>query len=98
MATLKEDVKDVSISLAYDLMLVALIFSWITAIVLALLEISLWLVFGFFLIGCGLFFAVIYVGQKYKENEEKEVKEEVNTSEQATKIEDQKEKVENKGY
>ncbi len=75
MATIKEDVKDVSISLAYDLLIVLFILSWIAAIVLALLEVSLWLVFGFFLIGCGLFFAVIYLGQKYKEKEEGEEEE-----------------------
>ncbi|MBN1329776.1 MAG: hypothetical protein JXA54_09910 [Candidatus Heimdallarchaeota archaeon] len=91
MATLKEDVKDVSISLAYDLLLVALIFSWITAIVLALLEISLWLVFGFFLIGCGLFFSVIYIGQKYKEKEEQEEKDDVSILKQDSIIEEQKE-------
>lgn len=69
MTSIKEDVKDVSISLALDLMLVVLIISWILAIVLTILEVSLWIVFGIFLVGCGLFFALLYL---FKKEEEKE--------------------------
>ncbi len=69
MTSIKEDVKDVSLALAYDLMLVVLIVCWVVAIVLALLEVSLWIVFGAFLLGCGLFFALLYFAKKEEEKE-----------------------------
>ncbi|NHJ33525.1 MAG: hypothetical protein FK732_11760 [Asgard group archaeon] len=83
MTTLKEDAKDVGLALGFDLMLVAIIFCWVAAIVLALLEVTLWVVFGVFLLGCGFFFAVIYFSKK-SEEKEKEQKEE--TTEEQTEI------------
>ena len=71
MTSIKEDVKDVSIALAFDLMLVILIVCWVLAIVLALLEVSLWIVFGLFLVGCGLFFALLYFSKREEEKEKK---------------------------
>ena len=70
MTSLKQDAKDIGISLAYDLLLVFLIVLWIVAIVLALLEISMWIVIGLFLVGCGLFFALLYFSKKQEEKEQ----------------------------
>lgn len=75
MSTLKEDAKDVGLALVFDLMLVAIILCWILAVVLALLEVTLWIVFGVFLLGCGFFYVVIYFSRKSEEEEkEKEQK------------------------
>ena len=71
MSTLKEDAKDVGLSIAFDLMLVAFVVCWTAAILLALFEVSIWVVFGVFLLGCGIFFAMLYFSQKI-ENKEKE--------------------------
>lgn len=71
MSTLKEDAKDVGLALVFDLMLVAIIFCWVLAIVLALLEVTLWIVFGIFLLGCGFFYVVIYFAKKSEEEEQK---------------------------
>jgi predicted membrane protein len=75
MSTLKEDVKDVGLALVFDLMLVFIILFWVLAIVLALLEVTLWVVFGVFLIGCGFFFAVLYFSKKTEEKEKLEKEE-----------------------
>ncbi|NHJ49719.1 MAG: hypothetical protein FK733_18150 [Asgard group archaeon] len=84
MSTLKEDAKDVGLSIAFDLMLVAFVVSWVAAILLALFEVSLWVVFGVFLVGCGIFFAMLYFSQKL-ESKEKEaevtLEDEADTSE-----------------
>ncbi|NHK31548.1 MAG: hypothetical protein FK730_09365 [Asgard group archaeon] len=82
MTTLKEDVKDVSLAIAFDLMLVAFVVCWVIAIILAFLEISLWVVFGLFLLGCGIFFALIYLSRK---SEEKELEKEQETAEEEQK-------------
>ncbi|NHJ85353.1 MAG: hypothetical protein FK734_07810 [Asgard group archaeon] len=71
MTSLKQDAKDIGLALAYDLMLVFLIVLWIIAIVLALLEISMWIVLGLFLVGCGMFFALLYFSKKHEEKEQK---------------------------
>ena len=68
--TLKEDVKDVSLSLVYDFLLVAMIFSWLFAILFVLIEVSLWIVFGFFLLGFGFLTGVMWFNRKYAEDEE----------------------------
>ncbi len=67
MTTLKEDAKDIGLSVAYDLMLVAFVICWVMAIILAFLEISIWIVFGVFLLGCGIFFALLHFTQKNDE-------------------------------
>ena len=77
MTTLREDTKDIAISIGYDFLLVALLLCWLGAIILALVEVSLWVVFGVFLVGCGIFFAMLYIGSKA---ESKEKKEKVQTS------------------
>jgi len=69
MSTLKQDVTDVSLSLVYDFLLVALIFSWMAAILLALIEVSLWIVFGIFLLGCGFLSGILYFNRKSEEEE-----------------------------
>ena len=69
MTTLKEDAKDVGLALVFDFLLVAFILCWVLALLLALLEVTLWVVFGVFLLGCGIFFLVLYFSKK---NEEKE--------------------------
>jgi positive regulator of sigma E activity len=74
MTTLKEDAKDVGLSLVFDFMLVAIILCWILAIVLALLEVTLWVVFGVFLLGCGFFFLVMYFSKKSEEKEKSKEK------------------------
>ena len=84
MSTIKEDVKDVDIALIFDLMLIAIILCWVLAIVLALLEVTLWIVFGVFLLGCGFFFVVIYFSRKSEEEEQK--KEEENVKEDNSEI------------
>ncbi|MCG3252350.1 MAG: hypothetical protein KAX09_00760 [Candidatus Heimdallarchaeota archaeon] len=84
MSTIKEDVKDVGIALIFDLMLIAIILCWVLAIVLALLEVTLWIVFGVFLLGCGFFFVVIYFSRKSEEEEQK--KEEENVKEDNSEI------------
>ena len=85
MSTLKEDAKDVGLALVFDLMLVAIIFCWALAVVLALLEVTLWIVFGVFLLGCGFFYLVIYFSRK-SEEEEKQKKEEENVKEDQSEI------------
>jgi membrane protein implicated in regulation of membrane protease activity len=77
MTTLKEDAKDVSLSVAYDLMLVAFVVCWVIAVILAFLEISLWIVFGLFLLGCGIFFALIYLSRKSEEKEQEKQEEQL---------------------
>ena len=77
MSTLKEDAKDVGLALAFDFMLVAIIICWVLALVLALLEVTLWVVFGVFLLGCGFFFLVLYLSKRHEEKEkEKEASKE----------------------
>ncbi|MCK5157818.1 MAG: hypothetical protein KAR08_01570 [Candidatus Heimdallarchaeota archaeon] len=77
MSTLKEDAKDVGLALVFDLMLIAIILCWVLAVVLALLEVTLWIVFGVFLLGCGFFYVVIYFTRKSKEEEEEEEKQKI---------------------
>lgn len=77
MSTIKEDAKDVGLALVFDLMLVAIILCWVLAIVLALLEVTLWIVFGVFLLGCGFFFVVVYFARKSEEEEQKKKEENV---------------------
>ncbi|MCK5046455.1 MAG: hypothetical protein KAJ76_02495 [Candidatus Heimdallarchaeota archaeon] len=87
MSTLKEDAKDVGLALVFDLMLIAIILCWVLAVVLALLEVTLWIVFGVFLLGCGFFYVVIYFTRKSKEEEEEKQKiEEENVKEDQSEI------------
>ncbi|MEA2071066.1 MAG: hypothetical protein U9O98_07225 [Asgard group archaeon] len=83
MSSWKEDFKFAAINLAYDYAIVLLTIFWVTAIVLALLEISLWIVFGLFFLGCVTFYAIRVIfepeGQKKQPQptiEPKEVEEE----------------------
>ena len=85
MTTLKEDTKDVGLSVAFDLMLVAFVVCWVMAIILALLGISIWIVFGIFLLGCGIFFALLYFSRKSEEQEQKESEEEPKIPEEQLK-------------
>ncbi len=77
MSTLKEDAKDVGLALVFDLMLVAILLCWGLAVVLALLEVTLWIVFGVFLLGCGFFYVVIYFSRKSEEEEKQKKEEEI---------------------
>jgi hypothetical protein len=87
MSTLKEDAKDVGLSLAFDLMLVAFVVCWIAAVLLAIFEISLWVVFGVFLLGCGIFFAMLYFSQKL-EAKEKEADEPIESEVDQEKLDE----------
>lgn len=73
MVSWKDEFKQAGIELGYDLLLVGLLISWITAITLVILEISLWYVFGFFLLGCIFLFSMIYVYNKYGKEETDEI-------------------------
>ncbi|MCF2144099.1 MAG: hypothetical protein K9W42_10390 [Candidatus Heimdallarchaeota archaeon] len=69
MTTLKEDTKEIAIAIGYDFLIVAFLFSWIAAIILALVEISLWVVFGVFLLGCLFFFSVVVISKNQEQAE-----------------------------
>ena len=77
MVSWKDEFKQAGIELGFDLLLVGLIICWIAAIVLAILEISLWVVFGFFLLGCIFLFSMFYVSSKYGDDEDEEIEEDV---------------------
>ena len=77
MVSWKEEFKQAGIELGFDLLLVGLIICWIAAIVVAILEISLWVVFAFFLLGCVFLFSMFYVARKYgDDDDEEEIEEE----------------------
>jgi membrane protein implicated in regulation of membrane protease activity len=82
MVNWKEDLKKAGIAVVFDFMVIGLIMIWVAAIILALLEISLWVVFGLFLIGCILLFTIRYF---FDEKEEPENGEE--QKEQAEQVE-----------
>jgi hypothetical protein len=86
MTTLKEDAKEVGISLAFDFMLVAFVISWAAAIFLALIEVSLWVVFGVFLLGCGIFFGMLYLSRKIEEKEKEQEETEEKPTEDTSEV------------
>jgi len=69
MTTLREDTKEVAIAIGYDFLIVAFLFSWVIAIVLALVEVSLWVVFGIFLLGCLFFYTAIVISKRQADSE-----------------------------
>ncbi len=71
MVSWKDEFKQAGIELGYDLLLVALIICWIAAIVTAILEVSLWIVFGLFFIGCVFLFSMFTVSRNSDEAEKK---------------------------
>lgn len=72
MVQWKDEFKQAGLELGYDLMLVAVIISWIAAIVLVILEISLWYVFGFFFLGCIFLYSMFYYSNSVNEKEKAE--------------------------
>lgn len=67
----KEEFKQAGLELGFDLLLVALIICWVAAIVTAILEISLWIVFGLFFLGCVFLFSMFTVSRNSEEAEKK---------------------------
>lgn len=85
MVSWKDEFKHAGIELGYDLLLVALVICWVAAVVTAILEITLWIVFGLFLLGCVFLFSMFYVSKKYDENEKEEQSEELKVEKQPSK-------------
>lgn len=72
MVSWKEEFKQAGIELGYDLLLVLLVISWVAAIVTAILEVSLWIVFGLFFLGCIFLYSMFYIAKRVEEKEEME--------------------------
>ena len=72
MVQWKDEFKQAGLELAYDLMLVAVIVFWVIALVLVILEASLWYVFGFFFLGCIFLFSMFYYSNTINEKEKAE--------------------------
>ncbi|NHJ05611.1 MAG: hypothetical protein EAX90_12365 [Candidatus Heimdallarchaeota archaeon] len=73
MVQWKDEFKQAGLELGYDLMLVAVIISWVAAIILVILEISLWYVFGFFFLGCIFLYSMFYYSKSINEKEKEEL-------------------------
>ena len=80
VVTWKEDIKQAGVELGYDLLLVAVIICWIAAVVTAILEVYLWIVFALFFLGCVFLFAMFTVSRNSEEAEAKALAQEENES------------------
>ncbi len=67
----KEEFKQAGLELGFDLLLVALIVCWVAAILTAILEVSLWVVFGLFFLGCVFLFSMFTISRNSEEAEKK---------------------------
>jgi len=67
----KEEFKQAGLELGFDLLLVAVVISWVAAVVTALLEVSLWIVFALFFLGCVFLFAMFTVSRNSEEADKK---------------------------
>ncbi|MFW9922918.1 MAG: hypothetical protein ACFFDW_06465 [Candidatus Thorarchaeota archaeon] len=75
MVSWNDEFKQAGIELGYDLLLVALVICWVAALVTAILEVTLWIAFGLFFLGCVFLFSMFYVSRKYDEKEEEQAEE-----------------------
>ena len=80
MATWKDDLKYAGHSLIFYSLLSGVAICWVVAIILTIVEVSLWIVLGFYLLGVVFFFSINYLSKDDEKKEEEAISEEQETA------------------